>query len=102
MSIYLHEFLFLLLTGADGVPDGADLAEDGLRLLQLVATRAVGHLKVDPGVHSGEGGAGKETREEDLEKISDNSEYFTSCMVSCLLTERGDSIIHLKELELNN
>lgn len=48
-SFYLHEFLFLLLPGADGVSDGADLAEDGLRLLQLVAIRAVGHLLVNPG-----------------------------------------------------
>lgn len=49
MSSYLHELLFLLLPGADGISDGADLAEDGLRLLQFVAIRAVGHLLVDPG-----------------------------------------------------
>lgn len=49
MSFYLHEFLLLLLPRADGVSDGADLAEDGLRLLQLVAIRAVGHLLVNPG-----------------------------------------------------
>lgn len=51
---YLHEFLFLLLTRADGVPDGADLREDGLCLLQLVAIRAVGDLLVDPGDQRGE------------------------------------------------
>lgn len=51
---YLHEFLFLLLTRADGVSDGADLREDGLRLLQLVAIRAVGDLLVDPGDQRGE------------------------------------------------
>lgn len=48
-TVYLHEFLFLLLPGTDGVSDGADLAEDGLRLLQLVAIRAAGHLLVNPG-----------------------------------------------------
>lgn len=45
---YLHELLLLLLPRADGISDGADLAEDGLRLLQLVARRAVGHLLVNP------------------------------------------------------
>lgn len=54
--------MFLLLTGADGVSDGADLRQDGLRLLQLVAIRAVGDLLVDPG------GQREETREKgDLE-----------------------------------
>lgn len=46
---YLHQLLFLLLTGADGVSEGAHLRQDGLRLLQLVAIRAVGDLLVDPG-----------------------------------------------------
>lgn len=46
---YLHQLLFLLLAGADGVSDGAHLRQDGLRLLQLVAIRAVGDLLVDPG-----------------------------------------------------
>ncbi len=49
MSFYLHEFLFLLLPRADGISDGADLTKDGLRLLQLVARWAVGHLLVNPG-----------------------------------------------------
>lgn len=46
---YLHQLLLLLLTGADGVSEGAHLRQDGLRLLQLVAIRAVGDLLVDPG-----------------------------------------------------
>lgn len=46
---YLHELLLLPLAAADGVPDGAHLAQDGLRVLQLVARRAVRHLLVDPG-----------------------------------------------------
>lgn len=46
---YLHELLLLPLAAADGVPDGAHLAQDGLRVLQLVARRAARHLLVDPG-----------------------------------------------------
>lgn len=64
MSFYLHKFLFLLFTRADGFSDGADLTEDGLRLLELEAIWAVGHLLVNPGGQSGEGEAGKETRDE--------------------------------------
>lgn len=48
-QVYLHELLLLPLPGADGVADGAHLAEDGLGLLQPVTGRAVGHLLVDPG-----------------------------------------------------
>lgn len=48
-QLYLHQLPFLLLAAADGVPDGAHLGQDGLRLLQLVAMRAVGDLLVDPG-----------------------------------------------------
>lgn len=54
LVVYLHELLLLLLPGADGVPDGAHLAEDGLRLLHLVAIRAAGHFLVDPGGEEGE------------------------------------------------
>lgn len=75
MSFNLQEFLFLLLPRADGVPDGADLAENSLCLLQLVAIRAVGHLLVNPGSQGegaeperegrgSEGKAGKETGDE--------------------------------------
>jgi len=67
MSFYLHEFLFLLLPSADGVSDGADLAEDGLRLLQLVAIRAVGHLLVDP---VGGGGGDVVSLDDDSEQSS--------------------------------
>lgn len=46
---YLHELLLLLFSGADGVSNGADLVEDGLRVLQLVAGWAVGYFLVNPG-----------------------------------------------------
>lgn len=54
---YLHELLLLPLAAADGIPDGAHLAQDGLRILQLVARRAARHLLVNPGSFGGEGGS---------------------------------------------
>lgn len=45
---HLDEVLPLLLAGADGLLDAAQLVEDGLSLVQLVVGLTAGHLPVDP------------------------------------------------------
>lgn len=45
---YLDEVLPLLLAGADGFLNAAQLAADGLSFVQLVVGVATGHLPVDP------------------------------------------------------
>lgn len=45
---YLDEVLPLLLPGADGLLDAAQLAADGLSFVQLVVRLTAGHLPVDP------------------------------------------------------
>lgn len=47
-SRHLDEVLPLLLARADGLLDAAQLAEDGLSLVQLVVCLTAGHLSVDP------------------------------------------------------
>lgn len=49
VPVYLHEFLFLLLPRADGVPDGLNLVQDGLLIVKLDTVRRAGHLVVDSG-----------------------------------------------------
>lgn len=48
VPVYLHELLFLLLPGADGVLDRLDFVQNGLRLMELEAVRRTGHLVIDP------------------------------------------------------
>lgn len=52
MTPYLDEVLPLLLAGADGLLDAAQLAADGLSLVQLVVCLTTGHLPVDPATAS--------------------------------------------------
>lgn len=47
-DLYLDEVLPLLLAGADGLLDAAQLAADGLSFIQLVVCLTAGHLPVDP------------------------------------------------------
>ena len=44
----LYEEEFLLLSRGDGVPQGAHLLQDGLRLLGGETLRTAGHLQVYP------------------------------------------------------
>lgn len=46
--MHLDEVLPLLLAGADGLLDAAQLVEDGLSLVQLVVGLTARHLPVDP------------------------------------------------------
>lgn len=47
-DLYLDEVLPLLLAGADGLLDAAQLAANGLSFVQLVVCLTTGHLPVDP------------------------------------------------------
>lgn len=47
-ALHLDEVLPLLLAGADGLLDAAQLGEDGLSLVQLVVGLTARHLPVDP------------------------------------------------------